>query len=31
VWKADWEQMKGDELAARAMALVRQVEPLTVQ
>jgi hypothetical protein len=31
VWKADWERLGGDELAARAAALVRQVEPLTVQ
>jgi hypothetical protein len=31
LWKADWERFRGDELAARAAALVRQVEPLTVQ
>jgi hypothetical protein len=31
LWKADWERLGGDELAARAAALVRQVEPLTVQ
>jgi hypothetical protein len=31
LWKADWERLNGDELAARAAALVRQVEPLTVQ
>jgi FtsH ternary system domain X6 len=31
VWKADWEQFRGDELTARAQALVRQVEPLKVQ
>jgi hypothetical protein len=30
VWKADWERYDGDELAARAAALVRQVEPLGV-
>jgi hypothetical protein len=28
LWKADWEQNGGDELATRAAALVRQVEPL---
>jgi FtsH ternary system domain X6 len=28
VWKSDWEQVGGDELAGRAAALVRQVEPL---
>jgi hypothetical protein len=31
LWKADWERLGGDELAARAAALVRQVEPLAVQ
>jgi hypothetical protein len=31
LWKADWERLGGDELAARAAALVRLVEPLTVQ
>ncbi len=31
VWKADWEEVGGDELAARAAALVRLVEPLSVQ
>jgi hypothetical protein len=30
VWKADWEQHGGDALAARAAALVRQIEPLAV-
>jgi hypothetical protein len=28
LWKADWELNNGDELAARAAALVRQIEPL---
>jgi hypothetical protein len=28
LWKSDWEQNGGDELAARAAALVQQVEPL---
>jgi hypothetical protein len=28
LWKADWEQIGGDELTTRAAALVRQVEPL---
>jgi hypothetical protein len=28
LWKSDWEQNGGDELAGRAAALVRQVEPL---
>jgi hypothetical protein len=28
LWKADWERYDGDELAARAAALVRQIEPL---
>jgi hypothetical protein len=31
LWKADWERLNGDALAARAAALARQVEPLTVQ
>ncbi len=31
LWKADWERFGGEELAARAAALLRQVEPLTVQ
>jgi hypothetical protein len=30
VWKADWERHGGDELAGRAAAIVRQVEPLAV-
>jgi hypothetical protein len=28
VWKADWERYGGDELAARAATLARQVEPM---
>lgn len=28
MWKADWERHGGDELAVRAAALVRQIEPL---
>jgi hypothetical protein len=28
VWKGDWEQNGGDQLAARASGLVRQIEPL---
>jgi hypothetical protein len=28
VWKGDWERHGGDELAGRALVLVRQVEPL---
>jgi hypothetical protein len=31
LWKADWERLNGDEMAARAAALAQQVEPLTVQ
>lgn len=30
-WKSEWERFDGDALADRAAALVRQVEPLTVQ
>jgi hypothetical protein len=28
VWKADWEMMGGDEIANRAAALVRRIEPM---
>jgi hypothetical protein len=31
LWKSDWEQIGGDELAARAAALIRQIEPLSVK
>jgi hypothetical protein len=30
LWLADWERLRGDELAARAEGLLRQVEPLKV-
>ena len=30
LWKSDWEEIGGDELAARASELVRRVEPLAV-
>jgi hypothetical protein len=31
LWKSDWERLGGEELAARAQAVVRQIEPLRVQ
>jgi hypothetical protein len=31
LWKADWERADGDAVAARAQALLRQIEPLRVQ
>lgn len=29
LWKADWEQVQGDQLTARARAIVRQLDPMT--
>ena len=31
LWKLDWERLGGEELAARAQAVIRQIEPLRVQ
>ena len=28
LWKADWEQYHGDDLAQRAQAIIRQLDPL---
>jgi hypothetical protein len=28
LWKADWEQMQGDQLTARAQAIVHQLDPM---
>jgi hypothetical protein len=28
LWKADWEQVQGDELVARAQGIIRQLDPM---